>query len=322
MVKEKGWESMNTTILLHGQWANSITGKILTEIQNVQDAIQGVVLDVVIVSYVKDTKSLRECFNRLGTLDYAVRIVEVKDLFNQGFYNVNRQIYTVRRGLEEIPTDHFVIKLRNDQIVNFRKLFYRLKRLHYLSDDSRKILTTNCYTRKHRLYHPSDMFLCGWQKDLLEYYSAPLMQETSAEWKLKMLMRLEEDADHFEEHYRSPESYLFSCYLRRKGWEFKNTEEDSFQAIRTCFHVLNSWDIDYCWNKQRVPGRQAGHLILPTSGKCPPFAWDTPVRDGTGNMYFETDGCYERSDFEGNRTKKDAYYVDLAERLYRKLLGK
>ena len=166
------------------------------------------------------------------------------------------------------------------------------------------------------------MFLCGWRDDLLQYYNAPFMKETSAEWKMKMLQILEIEPENFEKHFRTPESYLFVNYLESEGWELKGTEEDSYQAIRAYFYVANSWDIDYRWNKARVPGRKTGNLILPTSGKCPPFAWDTPICDGSGNRYWEMDGCYERSDFHGKRTKKDAYYVDLANRLFGELCRK
>ena len=314
---------MKITVLLHGQWNNCITKEIIETLRD-EYARQNtrMVLDVVIVSYVRDMEELNSCLKETGDVGFPIRIIEVKDLFNQGFYNVNRQIYTVRKGLENIGPDQFVVKLRNDQIVSFRKLFYLLRRLKYFREGDRKFLTTNCYTRKYRLYHPSDMFLCGWRDDLLQYYSAPLMQETSAEWKLKMLQNIEADPANFEVRYRSPESYLFSHYLESEGWELKGTSEDSFEAIRTYFYVANSWDIDFRWNKARVPGRKAGNLVLPTSGKCPPFGWDTPICDSNGNLYWEMDGCYERSDFTGKRTKKDAYYVELAERLFAELLRK
>lgn len=309
------------TLLIHGAWPNNITRRIIeTFYGGLREDMKSSV-GITIVCYKADRGNLNNLLSEVDNeVDIPINVVEIKDLFNQGFYNINRQIFSVRKGLETIESDQFVIKLRNDQIVNFRKLFYLFKRLHYFRDREQCFITTNCYTRKHRLYHPSDMFLCGWRDDLLEYYSAPLMKETSAEWKLKMLEVLENDPEHFQKYFKSPESYLFSTYLEKKGWEFKYTEEDSYDAIKKYFYVANSWDIDYCWNKQRVPFRKAGHLILPTSGDCPPFAWDTPIKDGKGNLFLEKDGCYERSDFCGKRTKKDAYYVELAERLYHKFI--
>lgn len=307
---------MKITILLHGPWNNCITKKIIEYLKEIYQSLSNIELEMVIVSYVGDMEELEACLKEIGEIEYPIRVVQVKDLFNPGFYNINRQIYTVHIGLKNVASDRFVVKLRNDQIVNFKKLFYLLRRLKFFRELEQKFLTTNCYTRKDRLYHPSDMFLCGWRNDLLQYYSAPLMAETSAEWKMKMLHVLETEPENFRVHFRTPESYLFTYYLESEGWKLKGTEEDSYQAIRTYFYVANSWDIDYCWNKARVPGRKAGNLILPISGNCRPFGWDTPIRDNTGEFYWESVSCYERSDFTQKRTKKDAYYVELAKRLF------
>ena len=309
---------MKHTFLIHGPWVNNCIDKIIKEINRSCVNKYKDNLEIIIVCYVADEKNIQGCIDNCGMTN-IIHLVKVKDLFNPGFYNINRQIVTVKAGLESASQDSFVIKLRNDQIINIEKLMNIIAQLHYFNDDTRRFITTNCFTRKDRFYHPSDMFLAGWRNDLMDYYDVPVMKDTSAEYKMKMLQVLETNPADFQKVFRTPESYLFSNYLVRHGWKIKNTKEDSFEAVKFYFYVANSWDLDFCWNKLRSPWNERGHLILPMFGYAAPFGWTTPIRDENGELFMEEVACYERCDFEGNRTKEDMDYVKAAKEIYEEM---
>ena len=69
----------------------------------------------------------------------------------------------------------------------------------------------------------------------------------------------------------TPESYLFRKFLEKKGWNIKDTYEDSVAALKKYVYLLNTWDIDLRWKSQRSPFLSAGSLILPYTFKMRPF---------------------------------------------------
>ena len=312
---------MKLSVLLHGPWTNNCFDRIFNEISSFRHKNKDHELSIYLVSYRADFEKVREFLNSYSDFKPPIENIIVKDLFNPGFYNINRQIHTVLSGLSHIDDDCFVIKLRNDQTVDFSKLINLLKKSSFFRDGSKRFLTTNCYTRKDRLYHPSDMFLAGWRNDLFEYYDVPFVENTSAEYKMKMLEVIGNDPRAFQNEYRTPESYLFTHYLRKMGWRMKDTSQDSFDALDRYFYIANSWDLDYRWNKARPPKNKRGSLILPMFGSAAPFGWDTPIRDRDGNVFKEEIVCYEKSDFTGIRTKKDEYYIDMSRRLFKKFFN-
>lgn len=284
----------NTTLLIHGPFG----GNALPEIINSFCAWPAhKETGIVLVVYTDDVQKTQELLNQMDNCP-PYKMVVVKDLINPGFFNINRQLVTVSAGLREIPEDHFVIKLRNDQWVDFSLLEQELTVRDWLDGNRDQIITTNCFTRRDRLYHPSDMFLCGWQPTLNVYYSAPQMSMTQLDCENSIIKKCSEGVP-FSRAFVCPEIYLFQNYLRTKGWELQYTEEDSYQALKQYCRLINSWEICLRWKKDRTPYKGEGAVILPQYWHWPPFP----------GMEDEDISCYLRSDFEGEFTRQDKRYL-------------
>lgn len=291
------------TLLIHGPFKGNGLEHIFAEFNQLPISYREKV-KIVLVSYVADFDQTYALLHSLGVVE-KIHIVQVKDVFNPGFFNINRQIVSVNAGLQCIEKEDFVIKLRNDQWVSFRKLFKILDKADWLKDEER-VLSTNCFTRKDRLYHPSDMFLCGWKKELVDYYDMPLINETHLNVEYKMIFKCRETPGDFQLFFECPEKLLFTNYLRHKNWDIKNTFEDSYESIKRHVYLINSWDIGFRWNKKRNPVLKKGSIILPYYFTMAPFK----------NAPKETARCYMRHDFSGKVTTKDLWYISEARILY------
>lgn len=292
------------SVIVHGPYSGNILDEILSSLHTASGEVNDI--EIVLSVYVVDaekTSSLCEKYAK----KLRIRTVECKDLINPGYFNINRHLYSVNSAVQTIDADRFVIKLRNDQNVSWKRLFRILKKIRYLEGDRKRLITTNCFTRKDRLYHPSDMFLCAWQPTMQVYFSAPMMMQTHLNCQFGMIQKIKNSYDHFSEYVISPESELFRHYLRRLEWKMAETTEDSYLAIKTYCHVLNTWDINLCWAKKRTPLCPAGSLIYPHYFRVSPFA-GAPVENAE---------CYSRADFSGKMTMKDRYYIRASKFLWR-----
>ncbi len=292
-----------TTLLIHGPFGGNALDEIMDSFLAWPAHGEIEIVLVVYTDDVQKTKALLE--DRADCPPY--KMVAVKDLINPGFFNINRQLSTVSAGLREIPEDCFVIKLRNDQWIDFSLLEKELEDREWLTEEREKLVTTNCFTRRDRLYHPSDMFLCGWQPALNLYYSAPQMSMTHLDCENSMLKKCSEGVP-LTRAFICPEIYLFQNYLKAKGWEPQYTEKDSYDALKRYFRMVNSWEIGLRWKKDRTPFKGAGAIILPQYWRWPPFP----------GMEDEDISCYLRSDFEGELTKTDKRYLKESKTVWRR----
>lgn len=283
-------------IIIHGPAKDNAYEKIFGSL-NYLNASK-ISYQVFIVSYIHEEVQVRQYCDAKSNR-YNIKYVFCKDLINPGYFNLNRQIYTVKAALDLIEHDTFVVKLRNDQWINWSKLLQILEKLDFLKSRSQTILSTNCFTRKDRLYHPSDMFLCGWQPDMINYFSIPPTQDTHFNCQLFMLEKLRNTSLPFYSYLISPESELFRFYLTRQGWAFKETFEDSYFALKKYIYILNTWDIDLRWNKRRNANLPAGTIILPYRFNLEPFA-GAPK---------ETARCFIRQDFYGKKHLRDHIFL-------------
>ena len=280
---------MKIALLIHGPYATEWLAKIKQQILKFNSNFNQIIL----VSYIADIEKYEALIRQLN-LEGIVKIVAIKDLINPGFFNINRQLISVRAGLEAIEDESVIIKLRNDQCVNFNKL------IKYY--EKNKIITTNCFTRIDRLYHPSDMFLCGNKNALLDLFSMPTMQETHLMIEMKNKKICEENPN-LNYLPIAPESELFRHYLKLKKWDIKETREDSYNAIKEYYVVVNSWNIDFRWHKQRTNLCPPNYLILPHYFRVAPFQGG-PI---------ENVKCYLETDFTGKLpTIKDIFYLILS----------
>lgn len=279
---------MKYALLVHGPFSTEWLIQIKKQINKFKKGFDKIVL----VSYQDD---YGKYLNLLESLNLNnIEIVTVKDTINPGFFNINRQILSVNKGLENIDDNCYVFKLRNDQSIDFNKV------AKYANDE--KIITTNCFSRRDRLYHPSDMFLFGHSKLLKKMYSMPLLAETHlmTENKNKLMYK---NTPNLKALPFAPESILCRYYLKLQGWDFKETKKDSFNAIKKYYIILNSWNIDFRWHKKRTHLCPEDFLILPHYFTVAPFKGVPP----------EKVSCYLETDFNKKfLTIKDLYYLILS----------
>jgi hypothetical protein len=291
-------------LVLHGAFIGNCYERIAASVSQAV-ARRDARLDRVIIS-TYDTDSVRtRSFFETTCPSWNFEVLSGPDVANPGFFNINRHVYLVNQALAVVARGSFVVKLRNDQCVNFSKLGQLLASLNYLQDTADKILTTNCYTRADRLYHPSDMFLCGTRTALGEYYSLVYQRRTHLDCVLATVQQ--QAASPMQALPGAPEELLFRNYLMVKGWKCLDTQADSLAAIRRYCRVVNTWDIDMTWAKKRVPLRRAGTIVLPYFFREPPFPGG-PI---------ESARCWSRHDIEGVApTFKDLLYLGLSRCLW------
>ncbi|OHE70805.1 MAG: hypothetical protein A2007_02285 [Verrucomicrobia bacterium GWC2_42_7] len=252
--------SNKISLLIHGPFSEQWLSQISKQIERASFEFD----KIIIVSYETDKGAYGELLEK-SPFKALISLVTIKDLLNPGFFNINRQLVSINAGLNLIDPDSIVLKLRNDQSVNFNKL------IPYFDEiKGGKILTTNCFSRKDRPYHPSDMFLCAKYSVIRDYYSMPLMSESQLDIELKVVESLEKDPT-LKFLPISPESELCKHYLVLKGWKIEGTFEDSMNALKKYFVIVNSWNIDFRWAKKRTHCFGKDALILPHFFKTAPF---------------------------------------------------
>lgn len=253
---------------------------------------------IVIVCYAIEYEKIRTICKELSFDN--VEFVIIKDLLNPGFFNINRQIYSVNAGLKYVSENSYVFKLRIDQSINFNKL------IKYISDD--KIITTNCFTRSDRLYHPSDMFLCAPYQLIKDYYTIGFETMTSISAKVFNVVEMKNNLNNNYLIY-TPESILFRNYINKKGWNILETYDDSLNALRKYFRLVNSWNVDFKWYKNSGNEPRINYTILPHYFNIMPYE-GFPVEGAK---------CFDESDI--NLTKKsikDLFYINYSKIAYKK----
>jgi hypothetical protein len=187
------------------------------------------------------------------------------------FNNVNRQIVSTKRGLDEVNTK-YAIKIRSDLILKNNKL---LNSLSYLDPSDRNteykylnsyVLVTNQTSVNPRKLYRYPFAICDWfwagrTKDLLDIWDIKLMPE---DW-----FRYFEEEEVLAEHgsrYLSryfPETYITSTFIRKKKKiEFENSFdisqnniELSEDIIANNFIIKSNWQLGIRSQKHHKPLR-------------------------------------------------------------------
>jgi hypothetical protein len=251
---------MPITLLIHGP-ISDYSRLVLADGRKAVE--NGLVDDCVIVTYKKEEAKLRTTAR--DALEWA-RVALVDDVRNPGFANINRQINMVRSGMQSVDAnDRIIVKLRSDQRVSLAKV-RNIIAMHQHALQAGALLTTNCYTRKDRLYHPSDMFLIALKATLLDYYPAQFFAQTELDdhMAIRETSRASKSLLTIEQW---PESRLYRHLLASRAWVFRNTIEDSVAALRAHCVMLDSRSIRLKWEKF-----YGGHVTLvPYDFQMAPF---------------------------------------------------
>ncbi len=185
--------------------------------------------------------------------------------------NVNRQIVSTKRGLDEVNSE-YAVKIRSDLLFLNNNI---LRSFPFLDPDGRsdefKFLQSYVLVSNQTSVNPRKMYkypfcICDWfwagrTEDLLDIWSIPLMPEP---W-----FRYFQEDDVMAKHgnpYLSryfPESYITSTFIRKKrDLQF----EDSFDCasdninlsediISNNFVIKSNWQLGICSQKYRKPVR-------------------------------------------------------------------
>lgn len=255
------------SVIIHGPLEEDFLEKNLNALQKQLSDVK-----VFISTYKKDAEKVQNLLNNKNLyIRDNIKVLGCDDVFNPGFFNINRQINLVNAALNVIDKDSFVIKVRMDQTVNFSSLMRMVKT--FSSDVNGKLITTNCYTRADRWYHPSDMLLAGDYKVLRDYYPVDFFKETHMD-NILLIRELVKN-NHVKDFYNYwPESRLFTNFVKKRGGVIKESAEDSLEKLKTHVFVINSWDVSLKWKKFLkgwIP-------VLPYTFKMAPFR-DGPEED-------------------------------------------
>ena len=223
-------------------------------------------VDNIVISGYKEDEEKWEPYRK------SAHLVLSDDVGNPGPWNVNRQLNLVREGLGVIPEDAIVLKLRADQRINIRKATKALGRYREELRREDLYLTTNCFTRLDRLYHPSDMFTVGRSKVLKSLFGIDYCELTQLDAEIYIRRVVDLGLDPNLE-YLWPESFIFTNFLKSKGWKIQDSYEDSRKALEKYTIVLNSTSIGLKWEKK------FSRYVFPfTAKKYPPF-FGGPLED-------------------------------------------
>ncbi|MFB6325696.1 hypothetical protein ACE8EZ_06230 [Pantoea deleyi] len=257
----------NISVIIHGPLEEDFLEKNLKAIKKQLSNAR-----VIISTYIKDAEKVQALLKKMNvSACEKIQVIGCDDVFNPGFFNINRQINLVNAALDVIDENSFVIKVRMDQTVNFASLMRLVN--NFTSEVKDKLITTNCYTRADRWYHPSDMLLAGEYRVLRDYYPVDFFKETHMD-NILLIRELVKN-NHVTDFYNYwPESRLFTNFVKKRGGVIKESAEDSFEKLKAHVFIINSWDISLKWKKFLkgwIP-------VLPYTFKMAPFR-DGPEED-------------------------------------------
>lgn len=233
------------TLLIHGP-RSTFTTQVIT--QACRALKSGQIAHAIFAGYEADLPAISAQIRAFdGALLGRFNLISAPDVSNPGIANLNRQINLVNAGLAAIGSTDLVIKLRSDQCCSFRDCLVQIARF---SQDLQagKLLTTNCYTRSDRLYHPSDMFLIATPDTLRTYYPQQLFPQTQLDDLLAIGQDVADGAS-LAQMQQWPEARLFRHLLTRRGWTPLETPADSSNALHTHCIILDARQIGLRWEK-------------------------------------------------------------------------
>lgn len=188
--------------------------------------------------------------------DLGVIVLENIPPQNNGFLNLNLQIYSTFAGIKYIKENldvKYLLRTRTDQRLkqeNLRGFLLSLidKFPCYVLNQNKRIITLQIYTNKYIPFHISDMFQFGDIDDLFKYWDVPLSKVniSSNEWvKISRHVKIKE-----EETYDYSEIYLTKNYLGKIcEIQVPNDIYDYYQALASRFIIVNPDMVGFNWVK-------------------------------------------------------------------------
>lgn len=178
---------------------------------------------------------------------YGINILRIEDPLYPGLGNVNRQIKTVKKGLEYLEGCTYIWKIRSDQrFYSMTNLFLYFKKLSYIdisknSGLSGRILISSLGCFRGRLYPVSDFMMFGRRNDLLMVWDIPYDSKKSNDVGA-------EDFLHFMRQ-STAEGYILNEFGKKINWNFKWNLQDSQAFMKSYFCIIDKASIGHLWYK-------------------------------------------------------------------------
>jgi hypothetical protein len=223
LTRKKNSDFRNVGILIQGQLVPGVTLGICTRYLSLYPDLK------IVFSTWEDDEHLD--IQRIKELGIAVIYNEKPNL--PGPSNVNLQITSTKNGLEYLAKEGVerVLKNRSDGMLSSD---YFIEYLQFLydkySEDGRRIIVPSYNSFLFRLYSPTDQFQFGGIEILLKYWSCPLSNEATIE-------------------FRFAESYLLRQYLSSLDRQVSFTIEDSLVIYRDFFVIADNAQLGLVLNK-------------------------------------------------------------------------
>lgn len=209
-------------------------------------------------------------------------VLNERPLF-RGHHNINCQLSTSFAGLQKAKElgAKYAIKTRTDQRMynkNAIQLFLNLDKLYPPDEDSsqtRRLFLPNLGTLKYRPYGVGDMLMFGHIDDMLEYWGIP---QDTRNIQLKDSFSILDTAK-----TRITEVYIATEYLKKLGYNFDWTLEDTWQVYGKYFCIFDHSLLDLFWYK---------NIGLHTEFR---FHYYNKIHAHEIFQYAEWLGCYNKS---------------------------
>ena len=112
-----------------------------------------------------------------------------------------------------------------------------------------RVIASSLGTFSNRLYNVSDLFLFGYAKDMVQYFSCPYDERDYREIE-QIKHECDETGDAFTySKTRSGEIYFSTAYLESCGIELDWTMDHSLEMIKDRFIIIDQETIDLYWAK-------------------------------------------------------------------------
>lgn len=189
---------------------------------------------------------------------YANQILLNKKPEFAGRQNRNMLITSTLNGLKELHQIgigiEYVLKTRADMVIKNEQLFTQslgLLNKYPVEKQIRnklksRIIIPKTYTRKHYLYHPSDMNMIGHIDDLLSFWNIPLEPTDfhPEQKKLEIITPLD-----CLQRLVYPEIYFGNFFKTYLNNNYEDTLEDSWRYFKEAFIVTDDNFFDLFWFK-------------------------------------------------------------------------
>lgn len=170
---------------------------------------------------------------------------------NRGISNINMQIVSSRAGIEFAKKNgaEYVLKTRSDQrlyATNVYEYFRNLLSIFppYAESVDYRIIGVSLNTFIYRMYGLSDMLMFGYVNDILKFWSVRLDDRDPDSSFDARAATLREFAE-----WKVCEVYLTTEYLKSVGHTPQWTLDDSWDAFRKYFCIIDKESIDLYWDK-------------------------------------------------------------------------